>query len=327
MRKIGISILMPLLSVMLSIPALAWDMPERLIPVGEVYGITVGGDGVYITDLGERDGAAPAKEAGLLPGDRLVELSGVRIENAQDLVSAVSGSDGNIKAVYERGGDTYETVIEPLRTGGECYIGVWVRDGISGIGTVTFYDPDSGVFGALGHPVSDENIGENGELKSCILTGIVRGKVGEPGELSGAVGDEHKGNISVNSSVGIFGTMDEPLFGDSIPVAEMSEIHAGKAIIIASPDGVRKTYEAEITRVYPESDSVRNMMIRITDPELISLTGGIVQGCSGSPIIQDGKLVGAVTHVLISDPTRGYAVSIGRMLDECAERGIYDIAA
>ena len=309
---------------LLSVPALAWDMPTELVPVGEVRGITVG-TGLVITDLGEKDGNSPAREAGLLPGDKLISLGGKRLESAGDLVGAVAESDGALIAVCERGGEEFTATIEPYRTGGECYIGVWIRDGISGIGTVTFYDPASGVFGALGHPVSDESIGDRGEMRDCELTGVLRGKPGEPGELTGEVGESILGSITVNSAVGIFGTMDLTGFEGAIPVSHSA--HTGQAEIIASPDGARHRYTIEITRVYPEAEGAKSMMVRVTDPELIAMTGGIVQGLSGSPIVQDGKLVGAVTHVLISDPTRGYAVSIERMLEECAERGIYEPAA
>lgn len=309
---------------LLSVSALAWDSPTELVPVGEVRGITVG-TGLVITDLGEKDGRAPARDAGLLPGDKLISLGGKRLESASDLVGAVAESDGALTAVCERDGEEFTAVIEPYRSGDECYIGVWIRDGISGIGTVTFYDPASGVFGALGHPVSDESIGDTGEIRDCVLSGVLRGKPGEPGELTGEVGDSILGAITVNSAVGIFGTMDTPENVATIPVG--SEAHTGEAEIIASPDGVRRSYTIEITRVYPEPDGAKCMMVRVTDPELIARTGGIVQGLSGSPIVQDGKLVGAVTHVLISDPTRGYAVSIQKMLAECAERGIFEPAA
>lgn len=309
---------------LLSVPALAWDSPTELVPVGEVRGITVG-TGLVITELGEKDGRAPAREAGLLPGDKLISLGGKRLENASDLVGAVAEADGALTVLCERGGEEFTAVIEPYRSGGECYIGVWIRDGISGIGTVTFYDPASGVFGALGHPVSDESVGDDGEIRDCVLSGVLRGKPGEPGELTGEVGDEVLGTITVNSSVGIFGTMDSPEDTGVIPVG--AEARTGEAEIIASPDGVRNRYAIEITRVYPDPDGAKCMMVRVTDPELIAKTGGIVQGLSGSPIVQDGKLVGAVTHVLISDPTRGYAVSIQKMLEECRERGIYDPAA
>lgn len=326
MKRSAKAIVTGMMLAFFAVPGFAWDMPSELVPVGEVRGITIG-SGIVITELGEKDGRAPAREAGLLPGDRLIELGGVKLTKAKDLVGAVTGSDGALDAVFERGGEEMTATIQPYRSDGECYIGVWVRDGVSGIGTVTFYDPVSGVFGALGHPVSEEDAGDKGELKDCLITGVMRGKAGEPGELTGEVGDELLGVITVNSPVGIFGTMSLPDAGEAVPVAVDGEVRTGKAEIIASPDGVARRYAVEITRVYPDGDSARSMMIRVTDPALISLTGGIVQGCSGSPIIQDGRLVGAVTHVLISDPTRGYAVSIRRMLEECAERGIFDTAA
>jgi stage IV sporulation protein B len=201
-----------------------------------------------------------------------------------------------------------------------------MRDGIAGIGTLTFYDPETGIFGALGHAVNDNETGviiplRAGSVTRSYVTDVIQGKAGMPGQLHGTFNSDNiLGSLTMNSACGIFGTMgkNDLMAGKkSLPIAGFSELKTGPATILSNVSGTEvKEYKVEITRLYTGAESIgRSMMISVRDPQLISQTGGIVQGMSGSPILQNGKLVGAVTHVLINDPTRGYGISIENMLN------------
>jgi stage IV sporulation protein B len=205
-----------------------------------------------------------------------------------------------------------------------------MRDGIAGIGTLTFYDPDTGTFGALGHAVNDIESGviipfRAGAVMRSVVTDVVQGKAGMPGQLRGSFNvDSILGTLTDNSPSGIFGKMseNEMIRGKAaLPVADASEIKTGPATILSNVSGTDVVeYKVEVTRVYTGNEAIgRSMMISVVDQALLTKTGGIVQGMSGSPIIQDGKLIGAVTHVLVNDPTRGYGISIENMLDTISE--------
>lgn len=223
------------------------------------------------------------------------------------------------------------TVTPALSQEDGCWrLGLWLRDGIAGIGTVTFYDPETGLFGALGHSINDVDTGillplGDGTITSATVSDVQRGEKGKAGELHGAFDTESKlGEVKQNTSSGIFGTAFCGFEGVPIPVAEDSEIENGPATILANVEGSEvREYAVEISR----AQSGGRLMVTVTDPELLAATGGIVQGMSGSPIIQNGKLVGAVTHVLISDPTRGYGITISSMLRAAEEAQTLAIAA
>jgi stage IV sporulation protein B len=211
-----------------------------------------------------------------------------------------------------------------LTKSGEYSLGLWVRDAVSGIGTVTFYDPATNTYGALGHAVNDSDTGvvlpvRGGAISRVSVTDVAKGKSGAPGQLRGSFNfDDRLGTVVANTGCGIFGKITAPEFpaGNAIKTARESEIHTGSASILSNVSGGEvREYTAEISRVYSggEADG-RSMLVTITDPALTEITGGIVQGMSGSPIIQDGRLIGAVTHVLISDPLKGYGISIEKMM-------------
>ncbi|MBQ3951724.1 MAG: SpoIVB peptidase [Oscillospiraceae bacterium] len=319
-------------------PALAAEAPDELVPLGDVVGISVKSGGVEIAELSyietESGSVSPAGEAGLEAGDVIVKAGARKVSSVSDIALALTDArGGEITVVYLRRGSERSAVIKPIVNNGVALIGIWAKDGISGIGTLTFFDPESGVFGALGHSVSEgaENgLYDSGKLHPARISGVVPGKPGAPGQLGGSIdGSEDSGDIMRNSSAGIFGRLREIAgeHSDPIPVASKAEISAGPAVILSGAGGSVKEYSIVIEKVYPTSDDLRSMLIRVTDEELIGLTGGIVQGMSGSPIIQNGKLVGAVTHVLVSDPTRGYGISIEEMLAECESCGLYETAA
>lgn len=216
----------------------------------------------------------------------------------------------------ERGGKAKQLNITPAQDAdGAWKLGLWLRDGVSGVGTLTFYDPETGVYGALGHSISDEATGEalplgDGGIYKAQIVGIVPGEVGAPGQLDGKTDcTKFLGDIRINCGCGIFGKAD---FDG--PTLETGEFETGKATIRCTLSGEEtREYGIEIKKVYSSAEGA-TVMLTVTDPELLAQTGGIVQGMSGSPIIQNGKLVGAVTHVFVNDPTSGYGVSIRDML-------------
>ena len=308
--------------VLLRAPALAYS--EELIPVGAVVGIQMNTDGVLVADTPEvitDEGARrPAAEAGLRPGDLIVAVNGQSTRTAAELSEALRDLDEEtVTLTVQRDGQTLTLSVRPARQAdGSRRLGLWLRDGIAGLGTVTFIDPATGQYGALGHGVNDVQTGVllplgQGQVCRAQVVDVTKGRVGEPGALSGSYDmSETLGSIEQNTPCGIFGTMDQPLsgLGRAIPVAERSEVENGPAVILSTVQGRQvEAYDVQITRGPEDS-----FHLRVTDPELLSLTGGIVQGMSGSPIIQDGKLVGAVTHVLVNDPTRGYGIFIETML-------------
>ena len=288
--------------------------PQMLIPGGSTVGIKLHTKGVVITGFEEE---STAKEAGLKKGDMITKVDGKTIHTTQELKENIPNQQVVLTVLRE--GKEAEFCVNP-RTG---RLGAYVRDTVAGIGTVTYYDPISGTFGALGHGVNDAGSGnlipvEDGDVVSSCVCEVVKGKHGTPGELKGKF-DLKKvlGRVSCNSPYGIFGSLHTPVSAKPLPVAQAGEVQLGKAVILSNVSGTKvKEYDVEILKLYPfAGSSGRNMLLKVTDSELLSATGGIVQGMSGSPIIQDGKLVGAVTHVLVNDPTRGYGIFIENMLE------------
>ena len=309
--------------------ALALEVSE-LIPVGETVGIEIQMNGVLVADTNVIETAegkqSPARSAGLCSGDLITSVNGRRVNTAAEFLSAAANFDGKaVSIIATRNGKEISFSVTPAQTlDGSWQLGIWLRDGVNGIGTVTFYDPKSGSYGALGHGVNDLKSGDlvpigNGSILEAEVTDVVRGAQGSPGELRGKI-DKTKvlGSLESNSICGIFGHCAPSAFtvGAALPVAAPGEVVLGEATILSNVRGNEvKEYRVEICRVYRGGDDMRGMMLSVKDPELISLTGGIVQGMSGSPIIQNGKIIGAVTHVLVNDPTRGYGIFIENMLD------------
>ena len=291
-----------------------------LVPGGQVIGLELNDDTVTVVAFD--DCLRAGRDAGLQIGDEICAIDGHTIRTAEDVRRALNSSDGSVDMTVERGGKSRQIHLEPEITSDGPKLGVFLRQGITGIGTVTCYDPESGSFATLGHAVSDGK-GRllqmtQGNVYPATVVSVQRGKSGAPGQLKGALDtDVLLGQLTNNTARGVFGTAPQLCAGEAIPVAQWSEVHQGSATIRSTVDkGQPRDYCVEIIKIYPPNRSDgRNMLLRVTDPDLLAATGGIVQGMSGSPIIQDGKLVGAVTHVLVNDPQTGYGIFIENMLE------------
>ena len=290
-----------------------------LVPVGKVIGLQLQNDILTVAAYDDVFGEA-ARSAGLKIGDEIVDINGCVVSCAEDVRSALSQAAQPVKVTVRRGTKLSHLALTPKQTENGPRMGVYLRQGISGIGTVTFYDPETGLFGTLGHGVSDAAGSllqmKRGNVYEASVIAVKKGKPGDPGQLKGSA-DDSFGELFRNTPQGVFGTTVYGWQGEAIPAAVYEEIQTGSAKIRCQVEGEAvREYSAEILKIYPETRTDgRNFLLKITDPELLSCTGGIVQGMSGSPIIQDGKLVGAVTHVLVNDPTRGYGIYIENMLN------------
>ena len=322
MRKFTVRITALVLTLLFMVPSVS--AAHLLVPVGRVVGLEVGEEWVTIGGFDAKLGQV-ARDAGLQEGDRLLKIDGKQIRCPEDVRQALRVSDGDVVISIARGNNVRELALEPVITGDGPKLGVFLQQGITGVGTVTYYDPDTGLFGALGHGVNDKNgelvVMTQGFAYSAVVDAVKKGKSGDPGQLMGSVTDrEPIAVLSKNTPQGVFGQTNVPFSGDALPTAAVSEIETGPALIRSTiENGTVREYSVEILKIYPNSNHTgRNMLLRVTDPTLLSTTGGIVQGMSGSPIIQDGKLIGAVTHVLVNDPTTGYGIFIENMLDAAA---------
>lgn len=288
-----------------------------VIPGGSPFGIKIRSEGVMVVSV-EED--SPAKNAGIRSGDVIVSINGEKVTTNAEISERIQESPAGATVVFRRK-DTEISV--KLTPNSELKVGAWVRDSAAGIGTLTYYDPESGAFGGLGHAVSDITTGEAvplgaGEITKAQIYDVIPGKEGSAGELCGIIlPNSDIGDIALNCSSGVFGKLYEPLCGETVPVAFKQEVQPGAATVITTLDGsTPKEYSIEIERInLLDLDGSKAMVIKITDSELLEKTGGIVRGMSGSPILQNGMLAGAVTHVLVNDPTRGYAVFAETMLD------------
>ncbi len=292
----------------------------ELIPVGEVIGLELSSGTVTVAAYD--DTLTAARDAGLKIGDEILAIDGREISCAEDVRQALNRSDGSIDLLVSRDGKQAELRLEPAVSPEGPKMGVYLRQGITGLGTVTFYDPSTGCFGTLGHGVNDGSGAilnmEVGSAYPAEVVSIQMGKKGQPGQLKGALeGSRLQGTLTRNTARGVFGISDSSWQGQAMPVAAWDEVHTGEATIRSTVDeSGPRDYSVEILKIYSKDRSDgRNLLLRVTDPELLAATGGIVQGMSGSPIIQDGKLVGAVTHVLVNQPDTGYGIFIENMLD------------
>ncbi|MBR6119513.1 MAG: PDZ domain-containing protein [Oscillospiraceae bacterium] len=311
--------------LLLATPALGAE-PTELVPVGRTVGLELETDGVYVAAFDE-EGDSPAEAAGLLVGDRILAVNGEPLDRAEALRQRVAAAGGGaVELELERDGRILRRRVRPAARDGQLRLGLRVRDRISGLGTVTFYDPDTGLFGALGHGVSADGdsplLIRGGEAAETAVTEVRKGEKGSPGSLLGpSSGGAPLGRIALNTDRGLFGYAEGPASEEpALPLAEGQEVRGGPAEIICCVEGsepLRYAVEIEAVRLDPER--CRDLRIRVTDPRLLERTGGIVRGMSGSPILQNGKLVGAVTHVLVRDPTRGYGILIGHMLEAVRE--------
>ena len=305
---------------------------KLLIPSGMPIGIYVKTDGVLVVGIGEfessgGDNVSPAKYV-LQKGDYILKCNGEAVENKKQFISMVEDSAGeDMVLTIRRNNEVTDVMINADKNRMEEWrLGIWIRDNAQGIGTMTYEGADS-TFGALGHGINDVDTSilmnlEEGTLYKTEIVGITRGANGAPGELTGYIEYDSEnviGEITENTAAGIFGICDEELMENSvydpIPIALKQEISLGPAQIICSVSGEPEFYDVEIVEVNLDQENVnRGIVIRVVDEKLLTLTGGIIQGMSGSPIIQNGKLAGAVTHVLVNDSTKGYGIFIEEML-------------
>ena len=310
-----------------------------VIPVGNIAGVKLYTSGVLVVGMSEIEGKdnktyKPYENSGIEEGDTIVKVNNNTISSTDELIKNVNMSNGEkIEIQYIHDEETKECSIMPVKTGDEEYkLGLWVRDSAAGVGTVTFYEPSTQKFGALGHGITDIDTGDllniaSGEFVTANILNIKKGENGNPGKIQGTVEEQETiGKISKNTEFGIYGKIDNMSSlnidkSKEMEVALRDEIELGKATILCSLDNQSvKEYEIEITKIYKDNNyNNKSMEIRVTDEELIEKTGGIIQGMSGSPIIQNGKFVGAVTHVLVNSATEGYAIFGDLMLKQSKE--------
>lgn len=313
-------------------------VPERLvIPVGETLGVKLYSKGVLVVGKSIVEGIdgkdyEPYSNTNIEIGDIILKINEKAIETIEDLREAVKMSAGKeMTILYEKDGNIREDKLTPIKTlDSDSYkMGLWVRDGAMGIGTVSFIDVETGKFAALGHGVSDMDTKEKIEIKDGTLNdvkvvSINKGRRDSPGEILGVLDSNRViGKIEKNTNIGIYGTLTAEKLAqykvkEAVKIASRKEVELGKAVILCTlEDGKNEEYEIEIQKKYLEKDAdSKCMIIKVTDETLISKTGGIIQGMSGSPILQNGKLIGSITHVFVNDPTRGYAVFADSMLNE-----------
>ena len=309
------------------------EVQRSIFVSGSTVGMYMETDGVLIIDTGEilsesGETKEPAKNI-VKPGDYIVALNDEKISRKKDLIDDLKKLEGEeVILDVVRNGKTVPVSITPAKDKqGEYKLGIWVRDNTQGIGTLTFVD-ENGNYGALGHGISDVDTGElleiqNGALYQAQILGIQKGAKGSPGELSGLIRYEPGkiiGSIETNSKNGIYGhfTGDgkSPISLKKMPVGYKQEVTEGKASILCCVEDEVKEYQAEITKIdMNHSDTNKSFVIRVADPKLLSVTGGIVQGMSGSPVLQNGKIIGAVTHVFVQDSTSGYGIFIENMME------------
>ena len=305
--------------------------PEKvLVPGGQSVGVAMTTGSVLVvgsSDLGKTP--SPARLAGLKSGDVIQSVDGAELNGAAQLSACLAdGETAHLKVL--RGKNVVECDVTPVRDerDGSYRLGAWVRDSTAGVGTLTFYDPQTRAYGALGHAITDVDtgvvmpVGEGGIYKNGVVD-VKPSSAGKPGELAGDFlgRTEALGSVTVNSEYGIYGQVSGPisrgLYPEGLPVAGRGQIHAGPATLLTTLDGETvREYACEVVRLSGASEpAARAMVIRVTDPELLEKAGGIVQGMSGSPLIQDGHIIGAVTHVMVNDPAMGYGICIDTMLE------------
>jgi len=323
--------------VLLVVLVLLWPVAARasaatVIPVGRAVGIKLFSDGVVVVGTSEivtETGVVnPAKECGLKEGDIITHINSTEVDTIEEvsaLLQKLEGECMSIQAIRNERQVQLTAQAVLCSADGIYKLGAWIRDSMAGIGTVTFYCPDTGAFGALGHGINDVDTAllmplDSGAILPASVSGVQKGKAGAPGQLKGIFDTGVTlGQLSCNSNSGVFGTMlEEDWFqGRTVETAQRNEVRAGKATILSNIAGDQVVeYEIQILKVYPDSNGdCRDFLIRVTDPRLLNATGGIVQGMSGSPILQNGKLVGAVTHVMVDCPEEGYGIFIGDMME------------
>lgn len=311
------------------------NLVKKVYPIGRCIGLKLYTNGVLVIGMSEITGIdgkiyKPYEGTGITEGDMIKTINGTEIKNTNELINILNNSNGNsISIKYEKNNNKeFYTTITPVKTTNGYMIGLWVRDAAAGIGTLTYYDESTSSFGALGHGIIDIDTDNllnisNGEIVTSQIISIVKASQNNPGEIRGIIDNGIEiGQISSNTNIGIYGKVSNIDYINSVktkelPVAKRNQIKTGQATIICELENNNvQEYKIEIKKIYKSSSNTdnKNMLIKITDQNLINLTGGIIPGMSGSPVIQDGKFVGAITNVLLNDPTTGYAIFADSMI-------------
>ena len=308
----------------------------KVIPVGQVAGLKLYTTGVLVVGMSEIKGIdnkkyKPYENTGIQEGDTIVQIENDEITGTKELIQKVNSSKGKeLNLKYVRDGEILECAISPVKTSAsEFKLGLWVRDSAAGIGTMTYYEPETKNFAALGHGITDVDTGKlinisNGQFITTKVLSIIKGEDGAPGKIQGSISEQSNiGTIKKNSIFGIYGVAEDVQKikidpNKKMNVATRNEIELGEATILCSLDDEKtKEYKIQIEKIYLNNNyDNKSMLIKVTDKELIEKTGGIIQGMSGSPVIQNGKFIGAITNVLVNDPTKGYVVFGDLMIKE-----------
>ena len=294
---------------------------DYIMAGGENVGITINSRGIMVVGLYEVNGKFIAQDSGIKIGDVITKVNRQSVSSINDMTKIISGSLNAIEVELIRDDKTIVTNLNLVKENDVTKTGLYVKDSIKGIGTLTFIDPNTKLFGALGHEIAEKTTGKilevkDGKIYESTVTNIEPSRNGLPGEKNAIFGDNAKGSIKENTNKGIFGTYDSELPEKKLyKVAQVSNIQKGSAkILTVLKDKEIKEYDINILNI--SNDKAKNLLFEITDKELLETTGGIVQGMSGSPIIQDDFIVGAVTHVVVDNPTKGYGIFITNMLEE-----------
>lgn len=322
MKKFSVKLTIIFLFGLLSSTAVYADA-LNVIPVGKTVGIRVYTDGLLVIGSSDVNGVNAAKKCGIKVNDRIRSANGEEISSCEQFSDIVKSNPDGISLEIARDNQNLTINAVPVLSEDNIYrLGLWVRDSTAGIGTVTYYNPQTDSFAALGHAINDADTGnilsvKSGNILNCDILSVSKSKKGSPGEINGAFDGEKIGDITLNSQIGIFGSMSSGDFkniGTPVPVAAKSQVETGDACIITDAlSGRREEYSIKINKITNDCD--KGLAIEITDPRIIEQSGGIVQGMSGSPIIQNGRLVGAVTHVFVNNPEKGYGALAENMID------------
>jgi stage IV sporulation protein B len=305
----------------------------KVIPGGQSIGIKIHSSGIMVVGYNLVQHTSPAEQSNVKIGDVITQIDGKKVESVNEVAKWIQSAGKNGKPMnitIQRQKTTFQTKVQPIldKETNTYRIGLYIRDSAAGVGTLTFYDPKHHVFGALGHVITDADTGQpidgNGKVIHASVTTINKGESGQPGEKRAIFIDEDHvlGNIQKNSDFGVFGSMEESpdhsYLDQAVPIALPDQVHVGPAKILTVIKGQKvEQFDVQIVTVFKQDrPTTKSMVIKVTDPRLLNKTGGIVQGMSGSPILQDGRIVGAVTHVFVNDPTQGYGVYIEWMLNE-----------
>ena len=308
----------------------------EIVPVGKIIGMKLYTNGVLIVGMSEIENmenelVSPYQNCDIKQGDTILKVNDTEIENIENLKEVVNGSNGeNVMLTLLRDGTVVTSNIIPVKTENDEYkLGLWVKDAATGVGTMTYYEKNTGSFAALGHGIVDGDTDklidiESGEIVTSDVVSITKAEINSPGEIRGSIINQKTiGNVNKNTQFGIYGILDNLTAlnintENAIPVALRNEIEVGDAKILCSLDGKNtKEYSIKIEKIYPNNNyNNKNMLVRVTDENLINTTGGIIRGLSGSPVIQNGKFVGAITNVLVSNPEIGYAIFGDMMVKE-----------